>query len=259
MLTIPTELACYVATKNPDGTTTGAIQWRPLSDLPAGNILIRVRYSSLNYKDAMSATGQPGVTKHYPHVPGINAAGLVIASSSPRFRVGDQVIVTGYDLGANHWGGYSQFIRVPADWPVPLPIGLSLRESMILGTAGFTAAQSVAALLAHGVRPESGEVVVTGASGGVGSLAVAILARLGYRVAAVSGKPAAADLLRELGAHEILPRDAVLDTSSRPLLSGHGPGRSTRSADQSSPPFFDRSSRTAVQRRAAWSAGPSCH
>jgi acrylyl-CoA reductase (NADPH) len=224
MLNVPTELACYEATKNPDGTVTGAVRWRPLSDLPSGDILIRVNYSSINYKDAMSATGKPGVTKSYPHVPGIDAAGRVIASSSPRFRVGDPVIVTGYELGANHWGGYSQFIRVPAEWPVPLPTALSLRESMIYGTAGFTAAQCAGALLAHGVRPADGEIVVTGASGGVGSLAVAILARLGYRVAAVSGKPAAAELLGKLGAHQTLPRDAVLDTSSRPLLAGSWAG-----------------------------------
>jgi putative YhdH/YhfP family quinone oxidoreductase len=224
MLTSPTEMACYVATKNPDGTTSGQVQWRPLSDLPPGDVLIRVRYSSLNYKDALSATGHPGITKHYPHVPGIDAAGHVLASNSPRYRIGDQVIVTGYELGAGRWGGYSQFIRVPAEWPTPLPVGLLLRESMIFGTAGFTAAQCVAALVAHGVLPAKGEVVVTGASGGVGSVAVAILARLGYRVAAVSGKPAAADLLRQLGAQEILPRDALLDTSTKPLLSGRWAG-----------------------------------
>jgi len=224
MLSHPTEMACYVTAKNPDGTTSGAVQWRPLSELPPGDILIRVRYSSLNYKDALSATGHPGITRHYPHVPGIDAAGLVLASNSPRFRVGDEVVVTGYELGATRWGGYSQFIRVPADWPLPLPVGLSLRESMIFGTAGFTAAQSVAALLAHGVLPAKGDVVVTGASGGVGSVAVAILARLGYRACAVSGKPAAADLLARLGAHEILPRDAVLDSSTRPLLSGRWAG-----------------------------------
>jgi acrylyl-CoA reductase (NADPH) len=224
MLTTPTELACYVVKKDGTGPATGRIEWRPIGDLPAGDVLIRVRYSSLNYKDALSATGRPGVTKNYPHVPGIDAAGLVISSSSPRFKAGDQVIVTGFELGANHWGGYSQFIRVPADWPVPLPAGLSLRESMIFGTAGFTSAQCVAALELHGVRPDSGEIVVTGASGGVGTLAVAILAKLGYRVAAVSGKPAAADLLGRLGASEILLRDAMLDTSTKPLLPGRWAG-----------------------------------
>ncbi len=218
MLTTPTELACWVARKSAEGAATGQIERRPLSDLPEGDVLIRVRYSSLNYKDALSARGRPGVTKNYPHVPGIDAAGMVVATTSPRFQVGDEVLVTGYDFGTSHWGGYSQFIRVPAEWPVPLPAGLSLRESMVFGTAGFTAGQCVAALAAHGVRPERGQIVVTGASGGVGSLAVAILARLGYRVTAVSGKPEAADLLRELGASEVLPREAVLDTSSKPLL-----------------------------------------
>ncbi len=137
MLTAPTEMACYVASRQPDGTTTGPVEWRPLSDLPDGDVLIRVHYSSLNYKDALSATGQPGITKQYPHVPGINAAGHVMASNSSRFRIGDRVIVTGYELGATRWGGYSQFIRVPAEWPIPLPISLSLRESMIFGTAGL--------------------------------------------------------------------------------------------------------------------------
>ncbi len=243
MLTIPTEMACYVATKNPDGTTTGAIQWRPLSDLPAGDILIRVRYSSLNYKDALSATGQPGVTKHYPHVPGIDAAGLVMASSSPRFRVGDQVIVTGYDLGAGRWGGYSQFIRVPADWPVPLPIGLSLRESMILGTAGFTAAQCVAALLAHGVRPRERRSRRdrrqrgSGERGGRHSGQLGLSRRRserqtgGRRPARRVGRP------RNL-APRCRARHFVPTASFRPLGRGGRHGRRTRR----SPPSFDRSS-----------------
>ncbi|HTU25680.1 MAG TPA: YhdH/YhfP family quinone oxidoreductase, partial [Pirellulales bacterium] len=224
MSTPPTEMACFVATRQPDGTTRGAVEWRPIGDLPPGDVLIRVAYSSLNYKDALSASGHPGITKHYPHVPGIDAAGHVIASNSDRIQVGQTVIVTGYELGATRWGGYAQFIRVPADWPIVLPARLSLRESMIYGTAGFTAAQCVAALRLHGVQPDKGEIVVTGASGGVGSLAVAILGRLGYHVVAVSGKPAAAELLGKLGVKEILTRDAVVDTSTKPLLSARWAG-----------------------------------
>ncbi len=195
---IADSFACYVVSKDADGKAGGRVELRPIDDFPTGEVTIRVRYSSLNYKDALSATGNPGVTKKYPHVPGIDAAGVVIASQSDRFRVGDDVIVTGYELGATRWGGFSQVIRVPADWPVALPAGLTLRESMILGTAGFTAAQCVHALHERGVLPGAGDVVVTGASGGVGSLAVALLAKLGYPVVAVSGKAAAAEFLSRL-------------------------------------------------------------
>ena len=216
--------ACYVVTRDADGKSTARVEKRPLADFPAGDVTIRVRYSSLNYKDALSATGNPGVTKKYPHVPGIDAAGVVIASSSDRWRVGDEVIVTGYELGANHWGGYAQVIRVPADWPVPLPAGLTLRESMILGTAGFTAAQCVQTLHQHGVLPGGGDVVVTGATGGVGSLAVGLLAKLGYRVVAASGKATAAEFLGRLGASEVIPRSAVDDRSTKPLLPARWAG-----------------------------------
>lgn len=194
------------------------------ADLPAGDVVIRVAWSSLNYKDALGATGHPGVVRKFPHVPGIDAAGTVESSDSPAFRPGDRVLVTGFELGAPAWGGYSEFIRVPAGWVVPLPERLSLRESMIFGTAGFTAAQSVEALEMRGVKPASGEVLVTGATGGVGSLAVAMLARLGYAVVAVSGKPQAEGYLRELGASRIIAREEVIDTSSRPLLSARWAG-----------------------------------
>jgi acrylyl-CoA reductase (NADPH) len=214
---------CFLVNKQ-NGQVTGRVATVDFADLPPGDVVIRVAWSSLNYKDALAATGHAGVAKKLPHVPGIDAAGEVVESSAAEFRTGDQVIVTGYELGAGRWGGYCELIRVPAEWIVPLPAGLTLRESMIFGTAGFTAARSLDALELHGVVPASGEVVVTGASGGVGSLAVAILARNGYSVAAVSGKPEAHDLLRELGAASVLGRDDVRDTSGKPLLAGRWAG-----------------------------------
>lgn len=192
---------------------------RPLADLPAGEVLVRVLWSSLNYKDALSASGNRGVTRKYPHTPGIDAAGVVAESNSAVFRVGDEVIVTSYDLGMNTSGGFAEYIRVPADWIVPLPAGLNLRESMIFGTAGFTAGMSVDALI-RTISPEKGEILVTGATGGVGSLAVAILAGLGYRVVAVSGKPEAAEFLFRLGATKVLSRAEACEGSSKPLLKG---------------------------------------
>jgi acrylyl-CoA reductase (NADPH) len=197
---------------------------RCLSDLPDGDVLIAVRYSALNYKDALSATGNKGVTRQYPHTPGIDASGVVAASESADFTAGSEVIVTSYDLGMNTAGGFGQFIRVPAGWVVPRPDSLSLEESMVLGTAGFTAGLGVYHLERGGVTPESGVILVTGATGGVGSLAVAILAKIGYRVAAVSGKPEAGSFLRDLGAQEVLSREEATDTSGRPLLTGRWAG-----------------------------------
>ncbi len=215
-----TTMACYLVELDDQGRAHGRPTSQPLDALPEGDVLIRVAYSSLNYKDALSATGNRGVTRHFPHVPGIDAAGTVVESRSPKFSPGQKVLVTGFDLGQNTWGGWAQYVRVPSGWVVPLPEGLSLRESMIFGTAGFTAAMSVEAILHHDVTPESGEVVVTGASGGVGSLAVAMLSKLGFRVVAISGKPHAHDFLRQLGAAEVAGRDTVNDTSDKPLLRG---------------------------------------
>ncbi len=188
------------------------------ADLPDGDVLVRVKYSSLNYKDVLSATGNRGVTRRYPHTPGIDAAGVVEESSSPDFKAGDEVIVTSYDLGMNTPGGFGQFIRVPAAWVVKLPQGLSWRESMIYGTAGFTAALSVYRLMDYGVGPARGEVLVSGATGGVGSVAVAILAKEGFRVTAMSGRPENRDYLLSIGAHEVIAVDAATDASPRPLL-----------------------------------------
>lgn len=208
----------YWVEEQPDGAFRRSIVERSVADLPPGDLLIRVAYSSLNYKDALSAAGNRGVTRKYPHTPGIDAAGVVAESVSPAFQPGAEVIVIGYDLGMNTAGGFGEYIRVPAGWAAKRPAGLSLRESMALGTAGFTAAQSVQALVAHGVQPGGGEVLVTGATGGVGSVAVALLAQLGYAVTAATGKTEEADYLRGLGASLVIPRQEVDDTSSRPLL-----------------------------------------
>ena len=216
---------CYLVEKDAAGKFSASLATRNIADLPPGDVLIEVAYSSLNYKDALSSTGHPGVTRNYPHIPGVDAAGIIVASQSPRLPVGQQVLVTGYDLGSNRWGGFAQYVRVPADWVVPLPAGLSLRESMIYGTAGFTAAQSVDALLHHNILPTGGEIVVTGATGGVGSLAVAILAHLNYRVVAASGKAEAASyLMQTLGAARMIARDAINDSSDRPLLAANWSG-----------------------------------
>lgn len=195
------------------------IKEESISNLPDGDVLVRVSFSSLNYKDALSATGNRGVTRKYPHTPGIDAAGTVEESCNKAFHTGDAVIVTSYDLGMNTSGGFGQYIRVPADWIVPLPKGLTLKESMIYGTAGFTAGLSVFSLT-HTVKPEDGEVLVTGATGGVGSIATAILNKLGYHVVAVSGKPDAAAFLSRLGAKRVVTREDVSDESRRPLLKG---------------------------------------
>ena len=191
---------------------------KSIAELPEGEVLIRVQYSDLNYKDALSARGHKGITRQYPHTPGIDAAGEVVESRVEQFRPGDPVIVTGYDLGMNTSGGFGQYIRVPAAWIVPLPAGLTLRESMILGTAGFTAAEAVFKMKQNGVSPEKGEVLVTGATGGVGSLGVALLSHLGFRVVAATGKINQEEFLKSLGAAEVLPREEVDDHSGKPLL-----------------------------------------
>ncbi|MFZ7127129.1 MAG: YhdH/YhfP family quinone oxidoreductase [Desulfobacterales bacterium] len=190
---------------------------RSTDDLPDGDVLVRVRYSSLNYKDVLSATGNKGVTRKYPHTPGIDAAGVVEESRSGRFSPGDEVIVTSYDLGMNTPGGFGQYIRVPESWVVPRPQDLPLRESMIYGTAGFTAALSVHRLTEL-VKPDQGEILVSGATGGVGGVAVSILSRIGYTVAAVNGIVDEADYLREIGAKSVVSIDEAADRSGRPLL-----------------------------------------
>ncbi|MEN8258915.1 MAG: YhdH/YhfP family quinone oxidoreductase [Thermodesulfobacteriota bacterium] len=194
-----------------------SLETRQLDDLPAGEVLVRVHYSSLNYKDALSAMGNRGVTRQYPHTPGIDAAGVVEASSVDHIRPGEEVIVSCYDLGMNTAGGFADYIRVPAAWVVKKPVGLSLKESMSYGTAGFTAALSVYKLLKQGVRPGDGPVLVTGATGGVGSVAVSILAGEGFDVTAASGKDAK-DFLLSLGAKETVNREQVSGSTDKALL-----------------------------------------
>lgn len=201
-----------------DGQYQREIVERRVGDLPEGELLIRVRYSSLNFKDALSATGNKGVTRSYPHTPGIDAAGVVEASQSNAFRAGDEVIVTGFDLGMNTAGGYGQYIRIPAGWALKCPDGLDLHSAMIYGTAGFTAALSVAGLESRKVAPGDGPILVTGASGGVGSVAVGILARAGYDVTAVTGKADEHEFLKGLGASTVVGRDVLDDPKGKPLL-----------------------------------------
>ena len=196
------------------------IEDRHLDDLPKGDVLVNVEYSSLNYKDVLSAIGNRGVTKNYPHTPGIDAAGRVVESLSKDFKAGDAVIVTSYDLGMNTSGGFGQYIRVPADWVVKMPQDLSARESMIFGTAGFTAALSVFRLVDYGITPNMGPVVVSGATGGVGSIAVSILSKAGYEVTAVNGVVDEKDFLLEIGAKEVISIEAATDSSGRPMLKG---------------------------------------
>lgn len=197
---------------------------REIKDLPQGDILINVKYSSLNYKDALSATGSPGVTRNYPHTPGIDAAGIVVESNDDNLRAGDEVLVTGYDLGMNTSGGYGEYIRVPSEWVVKLPENLSLRESMIFGTAGFTAALSVYKLVNSGIKPQDGDILVTGATGGVGSTAVSILNKIGYSVIGATGKTHEKEMLLEIGAKDIIDRKEIDDASGRALLKGRWAG-----------------------------------
>ena len=195
----------------------GGVANLPLDGLPAGDVLIRVAFSSLNYKDALSAIGNPGVTRKYPHIPGVDVAGTVEACTAGPFKSGDKVLVTGYDLGMETDGGYAEYCRVPAAWVVPLPGGLTVQEAMTLGTAGFTAALGIRHMLHNGLTPEKGPVLVTGASGGVGSVAVSILSKLGFRVTA-AGDPAQIDYLKEIGAAQVIDRDTLNAESPRAML-----------------------------------------
>ena len=211
----------YVVDKQ-DDRVEGRTDSLSHDDLPAGEVTVQVAYSSLNYKDGLACTGRGGVVRQYPHVPGVDAAGTVVASESADVGIGDRVVITGYDFGVGAFGGYAEYARVPAAWVARTPDNLSDFEAMALGTAGFTAAMCLLAMERNGTTPEQGPILVTGATGGVGSLAVDVLARQGYTVAASTGKPEQHDLLRELGASEILSRDDVslTDPKPRPLLKG---------------------------------------
>jgi len=207
-----------------DGDVHASIKELSPDALPAGDVTVAVAYSSLNYKDGLAVTGQGKIVRAYPMVPGIDLAGTVAESRSPDYKPGDEVVLTGWGVGERHWGGYAELARVKSEWLVPLPAGLSLRQAMGLGTAGFTAMLAVLALEENGLRPgTAGErpVIVTGAAGGVGSVAVALLARLGYTVAASTGRPDLHDYLKGLGANQLVERATLAAPSSRPLESEH--------------------------------------
>lgn len=212
-----------LVTETPDGKFMREIVQKSTDELPPGDVLIRVKYSSLNYKDALSAIGNRGVTKKYPHTPGVDAAGIVEESSVPDLRPGDEVIVTGFDLGMDTPGGFGEYIRVPADWVVKRPANLSLRESMVYGTAGFAAGLSVYKLTAK-VMPDQGEILLTGAPGGVGSIALSILVKIGYQVVAVNGRVDATDYLLSLGAKRVLSVEEATDNSGKALLKARWAG-----------------------------------
>jgi acrylyl-CoA reductase (NADPH) len=208
-----------------EGTPRAAVRELPRELFNNDEVTIEVQYSSLNFKDTLACQGHRGVVKALPHIPGIDLAGRVIESASKDFQVGDPVLVTGYDLGQGRWGGWSQIACVPAEWVVRLPKDMSLYESMFIGTAGFTAAQCLAALQRNGVQPSSGPVAVTGATGGVGSLAVRLLSQAGYEVAAITGKMNQTDELRQIGAHRVVDRQQFLSVDrSRPMLSAEWAG-----------------------------------
>lgn len=217
-ITPDTSFRALVTEKNEDGNYSSSVKIKNISELPGHDLLIRVAYSGLNYKDALSASGHKGITRRYPHTPGIDAAGIVVEPGNSEFAAGQEVIVTGYDLGMNTDGGFAEYIRVPASWAIRKPENLSLKECMITGTSGFTAASAIYEFINHGILPGDGKVLVTGASGAVGSMAVAMLAKAGYEVVASSGKPEFAEMLREIGATEIIGRDAIDDKSGKGLL-----------------------------------------
>ena len=213
---MPTTFQAFIVHKNEQDFTSGFKQLTP-DDLPHGDVLIKVAYSSVNYKDGLASIPEGKIVRNYPFVPGIDLAGIVAESTDNRFKEGDEVIATSYALGVSHFGGYSEYARVPADWIVPLPTGLTLKEAMALGTAGFTAALAIHQLEKNGLQPQNGPVLVTGATGGVGSIGVDILHSLGYTVAASTDKSSEHDYLKELGASEILSREETSAESTRPL------------------------------------------
>jgi len=206
-----------VTRKDADGRISSAVEALPEAALPAGDVLVAIEWTGLNYKDALCLAGRGGLVRSYPHVAGIDFAGRVLESGDDRYRSGQRVVLTGWHVGERRWGGFAERARVSGDWLVPLPHGLSTREAMVLGTAGFTAMLAANRLKSDGLRPEQGEVLVTGASGGVGSIAVLLLSRLGHRVAAVTGRAELAERLTALGAAAVLGRDVVITQSGKPL------------------------------------------
>lgn len=203
--------------KAADGAVSAAIRQLPLDRLPEAEVLVDVKWSTVNYKDGLCLTGGGGLVRTYPHVPGVDFAGIVAESADPRWKPGDAVVLTGWRVGEAWWGGYATRARVKGDWLVAPPAGLDIRQCMALGTAGFTAMLAIMDLEAHGLKPGDGPVLVTGAAGGVGSVAVAVLARLGHEVVAVTGRPETEEYLRDLGAARILPRAEIADAPTKPL------------------------------------------
>jgi acrylyl-CoA reductase (NADPH) len=212
-------MRAVVVDRDAEGRTHAAVREIAPDDLPEGEVTVAVAHSTLNYKDGLCLGPGAGLVRKYPHIPGVDFAGTVETSSDPRYRPGDPVVLTGWRVGEAHWGGYAEKARVRADWLVPLPEGLTLRQSMAIGTAGLTAMLAVIALEDHGLKPGHGPVLVTGAAGGVGSVAVALLARLGHEVAAVTGRPETEAYLRDLGAARIVPREALAEPIARALES----------------------------------------
>ncbi|WP_281659361.1 acryloyl-CoA reductase [Halobacillus sp. Cin3] len=210
------EFKAFVVNKTEDDFTAD-IQSLTLNDLPEGDVTIQVHYSSVNYKDGLASTPNGKIVQSYPFVPGIDLAGTVVSSADSRYEEGQKVIVTSYELGVSHYGGYSEYARVPGDWIIPLPENLSLQEAMIFGTAGFTAALSVHKLEEAGVKPDDGSILVSGATGGVGSMAVAMLKKRGYHVTASTGKASEHDYLKHLGAEDIIPREELSPEKVRAL------------------------------------------
>jgi acrylyl-CoA reductase (NADPH) len=213
-----TEFSALVLTER-DGKVSAGLETRRIAELPPGEVLVRVRWSTLNYKDGMVLAGIGRLVRTYPHIPGVDFAGTVEASASPDWRPGDEVILTGWRVGEQRWGGYAQYARVPAGWLVAVPPGLTAKHAMAIGTAGFTSMLAVMALERHGIVPASGEVLVTGAGGGVGSIALVILSRLGYRAVVSTGRSEIHDFLSSLGAAEIIGRAELATQSTRPLQS----------------------------------------
>ncbi|MCZ0811986.1 MAG: acryloyl-CoA reductase [Pseudomonadota bacterium] len=209
--------ALMVEKDEDSGKIAAAVKQIGVDDLPHGEVLVAVEYSTVNYKDGLCIGPGGGLVRKYPHVPGIDFAGVVEESADARYKPGDRVVLTGWRVGEAHWGGYAQKARVLADWLVPLPEGLDTRAAMAVGTAGFTAMLSVMALEDHGLEPGHGPVLVTGAAGGVGSVATAILAHLGHEVAAVTGRPETGDYLRDLGASQIVEREELSEVTRKPL------------------------------------------
>ena len=206
-----------VVDKSEEGKTSASVKALEIGDLPEGNVTVAVEYSTVNYKDGLCIGPGGGLVRNYPHIPGIDLAGTVEASDDDRYKAGDKVVLTGWRFGEAHWGGYTQKSRVNADWLVPLPEGLTTRQAMAVGTAGFTSMLAVIALEDHGLKPGNGPVLVTGAAGGVGSVATAILANLGYEVAGVTGRPETGDYLKSLGATQIVAREEINEAVKRPL------------------------------------------